>query len=138
MKKLIDELCAALYELGEVGDETWHNAKQYENAWETVRLRWNAATIPIARAAEKTGVPTRLFRLRRTEWVDVGVWLGWFPDSPTPVRRFRKFVRRLTRSIRRQVKKLRAINLAYQEAILVLCTVAEALAPRAAMEKLSE
>jgi hypothetical protein len=135
-KKLIEELCAALYELGEVADEAWLNGKQYGEAWEVVRLRWDAATAPIVHAAEKMGVPTRLFRVRRTEWMDVWVWLGRFPDSPPPVRKFRKFIRRLTRGIVRLVKRLRAINLLCQEAIPVLHAVAKALEPRAVMEKL--
>jgi len=99
MKKLIDELCAALYELGEMADETWQNSKQYADAWEAVRLKWDAATTPIAHAAREIGLPTRLFCLRRTEWMDVWVYLGRFPDSPPSVRKFRKFVRLLKRSI---------------------------------------
>jgi hypothetical protein len=138
MKKLIDELCAALYELGELADEACRNAKQYVDAWERVQRSWNAATAPVAHAAEKIGLSTRLFCLRRTEWMDVWVYLGRFPDSPPSVRKFRRFVRRLKRSIVRLVKKLRAINPVCQWAIPVLHAVAEALASWAAMEKLSE
>jgi len=127
MKKLIDELCTALYELGEVADEVRQNGKQYADAWEAVRRRWDAATAPIVHAAREIGLPTRLFCLRRTEWMDVWVCLGRFPDSPPSVREFRKFVRRLKRSIVRLVKKLRASNPMCQEAIPVLHAVAEAL-----------
>jgi hypothetical protein len=137
-KKLIDELCTALYELGEAADEARLNSKKYADAWETLRLRWEAATVPIAHAAEKMGIPTRVCHLRKTEWGDVCVWLGRCPDSPPPVRKFRKFVRQLTRGIIRLVKMLRANNPMCQEAILVLHAAAESLALRAAMEKMSE
>jgi len=136
--KLIDELCAALYELGEVADKAYQNGKQYWDAWEAVRLKWDAATTPIAHAAEKMSFPTWLFRLKRTEWMDAWVWLGKFPDSPPPVKKFRKFVRRLARSIVRIAKRLSAVDPMCQEAIQVLRAVAEALETRAAMEKLSE
>jgi hypothetical protein len=138
MKKLIDELCAALYELGEVADKVVPCAKEYGDAWEKVRCRWDAATAPIAHAAWQMGVPTRLFCLRRTEWIDVWVQLGRFPDSPPPVRKFRRFVRRLKRSIIRLAKRLCANGSMCQEAISVLHAAAEVLAPRAAIEKLSE
>jgi hypothetical protein len=140
MKKLIDELCAALYELGELADEACRNAKQYVDAWERVQRSWNAATAPVAHAAEKIGLPTRLFCLQRTGEIGVEIWvlLGEWPKSPIQPLKFCKFVRRLTRGIVRLVKKLRAINPVCQWAIPVLHAVAEALASWAAMEKLSE
>jgi hypothetical protein len=140
MKKLIDELCAALYELGEVVDEAWKNGKQYADAWEAVRRRWDAATAPLRRVAEILDIPVLVCRI--TKWREIGVeiWvlLGEWPKSPIQPLKFCKFVRRLTRGIVRLVKKLRAINPVCQWAIPVLHAVAEALASWAAMEKLSE
>jgi len=138
MKKLIDELCAALYELGEVADEAWKNGKQYAEAWEKVRRRWDAATAPLRRVALTMDIPVCLCRVVKWREVGVEVWvlLGEWSLSAIQPSKFRKFVRRLTRGIRRLVKKLRAINPVCQEAIPVLHAVAEALAPRATMEKL--
>jgi hypothetical protein len=138
MKKLIDELCAALYELGEVADEAWRNGKQYADAWQTVRRRWDSATAPLRRVAEVMDIPVRLCRIVKWREVGVEVWvlLGEWSISTIQPLKFRKFVRRLTRGIRKLVKKLHAINPVCQEAIPVLHAVAEALAPRAAMEKL--
>jgi len=140
MKKLIDELCAALYELGEVADEAWLNGKRYADAWEAVRRRWDAATTPLRRVAETLDIPVRLCRVVKWREVGIEVWvlLGEWSKSPIQPTKFRKFVRRLTRGIRGLAKKLRVINPVCQEAIPILHAVAEALAPRAAMEKLSE
>jgi hypothetical protein len=133
-RRLLDELNAALSNLVEVADEAGPNSWQYWSAWEEVRRIWNAATAPIQRTAEGMGISTEVCWVGDYACVRLGKWPGPPPSPP----KFPKFVKSLTRGIIKRTKELRAVNTACKEAILILRGIAEALALRAAMERLGE
>ena len=135
--ELLELLAAALREMIEAAEEADRNHAQYTRAWLGVKSTWELATRPLAAIAEKTEVVNCIAQVPPM-FGGGFVRFGHWHNSPPPPLSFEYFLKELVAGIQRQVENFRKVSAACRDAVEILRALEDALAPQAAMEKLSE